>query len=81
MRAEIKICIGGEVEALINALLAEVNQPAPERGMVNLSRDDGCLMLYIEARDLSSLRALVSSYLYLIHAAYSTLTELRNSTQ
>jgi len=73
LRANIKLCLGEDTRAIEEALQAEVNQPAPERGRVKVARDGECLILRIEARDLSSLRALTSSYLYLIHAAYSAL--------
>ena len=74
MKATIKLCLGIDVEAIVEALQAEIGQPAPAKGSIEIARDGGCITLYIDSRELSGLRALASSYLYLIHAAYSAIT-------
>lgn len=73
----VTICLKDEREAgaLYTALKAEELQPSPDRGRVTVSRANGCVRLTIEPRDLSSMRALMNSFLYLTHAAYSVLAE------
>ena len=74
IRAEYRFCLGIYTEPLYKAILAEEKQPAPEKGQVSLRLEEGCLVLDVKARDLSGLRALSNSFLLLIHAAYSSMT-------
>ncbi len=73
----IELCLDSqsEAKALYTSLKAEEMQPSPDRGQVKVSLDGGCVRLEIEPRDLNSLRALMNSFLYLSHAAYSVLKE------
>jgi len=38
--------------------------------------EEGCLSVYLTAQDVNGLRAILNSYLYLVHAAYSSLRKL-----
>ncbi|MCE4602473.1 MAG: hypothetical protein F7C08_03400 [Desulfurococcales archaeon] len=66
------ICIP-HAEEVEKALRAELGQPAPQKGRVRIRVEDGCLVIEIESPTLSGLRALSNSFLYLAHAAYSSL--------
>lgn len=76
-RLTIELCLDSrnEAEALYTSLKAEEMQPSPDRGRVKVTLDGFCVRLEIEPRDLNSLRALMNSFLYLSHAAYSALKE------
>ncbi|MGC9210229.1 MAG: KEOPS complex subunit Pcc1 [Acidilobus sp.] len=75
--AEVELCLGQLVSPLLAALKAEASQPAqPSKGSVAVNLEGGCLRLTLEAKDVGDLRALLNSYLYLIHAAYSSLVRL-----
>ncbi len=71
-KASYKICIP-HAEEVEKALRAELSQPAPQKGRVTLRVEDGCLVIEIESPSLNGLRALSNSFLYLAHAAYSSL--------
>ncbi len=73
VRAVARLCIGTYARAVYEALKAEEAQPSPERGKVSVSIDGDCVEVRVEPRDLSSLRALLNSFLYLAHAAYAAL--------
>ncbi len=75
MRAEYKLCLGESVKPVYRALLAEVNQPAPEKGVVSLDIEGDCIVMRIEAKNISGLRALSNSFLQLAYAAYSSIKE------
>ncbi|MEB3851743.1 MAG: hypothetical protein LRS49_04080 [Desulfurococcales archaeon] len=62
------------VGAVAESLEAEAMQPAaPSKGSVEVSREGECIMIVVGSESLSGLRALVNSYLYLLHAAWSAL--------
>lgn len=77
IKLTVNLCLdsGGEAAALYTSLKAEEMQPSPDRGRVRVSMEGSCVRLEIEPRDLNSLRALMNSFLYLSHAAYSTIRE------
>jgi len=74
VRADIVLCLGEHSRPVYEALLAEALQEGRGRGRVSLSLGE-CLRLEVESGDISGLRALVNSYLYLAHAAHSSLLE------
>ncbi len=74
-RARARLCMGEYARHVYRALLAELRQPAPRKGSVSISMEDGCLVISIESGSLNGLRALLNSFLYLAHAAYSSLVE------
>ena len=74
-RMQARLCIGEYATHVYRALLAEARQPAPHKGRVDFRVEDGCLVLDIESETMSGLRALTSSFLYLVHAAYSSIRE------
>ncbi len=71
--AEVTLCIGFYSKAIYESLLAEVRQPAPRKADVSVQLENGCVKLNIRAGDVNQLRVVLNSYLYLVHAAYSTL--------
>ncbi len=77
-RAEVVLCLGSSrthiLKALRESLEAEVKHPAaPQKGRVSVDVVDYCLRVTVESPTLSGLRALLNSYLYLLHAAYAAL--------
>lgn len=74
-RAEIEL-EGECVEAIKKALLQEVINPPSERRVKVYFQGD---KLVIEAEDLRALRASVNSFLYWIHSACETLSQLLTS--
>ena len=71
-----KICLGDNVKPIYTSLLTELRQPAPHKGVVDIMLNGDCIVIEINSDTISGLRALTNSFLYLIHAAYSTLTEV-----
>ncbi|MCE4613694.1 MAG: hypothetical protein F7C07_07695 [Desulfurococcales archaeon] len=74
-RAEIELCAGELSKHIFEALLAELDQPSPEKGSVSLRLGEGCLRIRIESWSLSGLRALTNSFLLLTYAAYGSLKQ------
>ena len=72
--AEIRLCLREYAKTVYEALLAETRQRAPQKGVVSIVLDGDCLVISIRSGELSGLRAITSSFLYLAHAAYSSLT-------
>lgn len=72
--AEIRLCLREYTRPVYEALLAETRQRAPQKGMVSVALDGDCIVITIRSGELSGLRAIMSSFLYLAHAAYSSLT-------
>jgi len=58
---------------LMDSLTVEVSQPQPQKGSVNVKVENECLVVEISSDNISGLRALTNSFLYLIHAALSSL--------
>jgi tRNA threonylcarbamoyladenosine modification (KEOPS) complex Pcc1 subunit len=82
-RALVEVCLAdvATAKAVEEALRAEVEQPAaPRKGRVSMARRGSCVMLRVEAASLSGLRAILNSYLYLVHAAYSALEASRGAS-
>lgn len=71
--AEVTLCLGPYSRAVYESLLAEVGQPAPRKAFVSVVLEGGCVRLSVRAGGVNQLRAVLNSYLYLVHAAYSTL--------
>lgn len=69
----IDLCLEDLSRHVFEALLAELDQPSPEKGRVDLSLERGCLRIKIESGSLSGLRALTNSFLLLSYAAYGSL--------
>ncbi len=79
--ATVKVCLGDYVDPLARALMAEATQPRqPSKGVVKVEVHDGCVLISMQAGDLGDLRALLSSYMYLIHAAYSSLRRIEEGS-
>jgi KEOPS complex subunit Pcc1 len=51
------------VEILLKALLPEAQKPATSRSKVNIKSEGKKLMIRVEAKDTSALRATLNSYL------------------
>ena len=76
-RARVSVCVGEYADAIVRALKAEATQPRqPSKGVVEVGLQGRCVQLFVEAGDLGDLRALLNSYMYLVHAAYSSLRRL-----
>ncbi len=71
--AEVRLCLGEYARPVYEALLAETRQRAPQKGVVSVALDGDCVVISIRSGELSGLRAITSSFLYLAHAAYSSL--------
>lgn len=78
-RAKIRLCLGDYSRALYESLLAEASQPAPAKAIVNVYMDDGCVVVDVKSENVSKLRAVLNSYMYLIYAALSTLASTSRS--
>ena len=77
-KAEVVLCLEDSririLEAIRESLEAEVKHPAaPKKGRVSIDVVDHCIRVTVESATLSGLRALLNSYLYLLHAAYAAL--------
>lgn len=72
VEAEVKLCLGHYSKPVYESLLAEVQQ-GPRKAVINVSLEEGCVKLHVEAKRVNQVRAILNSYLQLIHAAYSTL--------
>lgn len=75
-RAKVRLCLGEYSPHVYRALIAEKNQPAPEKGIVDINIVDGCVVIIVSSSTLSGLRALLNSFLLLAHASYSSLSVL-----
>ncbi len=75
--ADALLCLGKVSEALYRSLIAEISQAAPAKGQVEALLDGSCIRLRFRSKELSGLRALLTSYMFLIHAAYSALEAVR----
>ncbi|MCE4624469.1 MAG: hypothetical protein F7C35_01210 [Desulfurococcales archaeon] len=75
MKASIKLCLGPFTASVYEALKAEENQPAPEKGEVSIALSQDCLLIRIASNTISGLRALANSFLLLAHASYCSLVE------
>ena len=74
--ARIKLCIEHS-DSVYRSLVAEqASELARARGGISVRRDGNCVTLEIEAERISELRALVTSYLFLAYAAYSSVKAL-----
>ncbi len=83
IEAYLNICLNDRkiLESMYKALIPEVeSKPSKERGEVYLSIRDNCIVLKIIARDISSLRAILNGYLYLVHTISNTIDIARRST-
>jgi tRNA threonylcarbamoyladenosine modification (KEOPS) complex Pcc1 subunit len=83
MKAEAKVtlCLGESTLHVLRALEAEASQPVqPAKGHVKVVAEEGCVSVYLTAQDVNGLRAILNSYLYLVHAAYSSLRKLEKAT-
>ncbi|MCE4600704.1 MAG: hypothetical protein F7C38_03985 [Desulfurococcales archaeon] len=75
MRASYKICIGPDSTHLYNALMAEAEAKAPDKGRVTVDLEGECIIVRVTSRSLSGLRALSNSFLLLAYSAYSSLKQ------
>ncbi len=69
---KIRIC-DPVAPVLMSSLRVEASQPQPQKGNVNIKVENECLVVEISSNSISGLRALTNSFLYLIHAALSSL--------
>lgn len=77
VKAQLDVCtpLAGN---LYDAFRAEAAQPGtPKKGAVDVIANPDCVSLVISARDVGDARALLNSYLQLLHAAYSVLLSLK----
>ncbi len=78
----LNICIDDKktLDSLYKALVPEVeSKPSKERGEAYLDKGNECVLLRLVARDISSLRAMLNGYLYLVHAISNTIDVVRRS--
>jgi len=83
IEAYLNMCLDDKriLESMYKALIPEIeSKPSKERGKVYLSVEDNCIVLKIIARDISSLRAILNGYLYLVHALSNTIDIARRSS-
>ncbi len=76
IKAYLNICLDDKraLESTYKSLLPEVkSKPSKERGEAYIRIEDKCIVLEIVARDISSLRAMLNGYLYLVHALLNTI--------
>lgn len=74
--AQVRLCIEHS-DAIYRSLVAEqASELARTKGGISVSRDGSCIVLDIRAERVSELRALVTSYLFLTYAAYSSVKAL-----
>ncbi len=66
-----------ETSAIYKALLPEAGVESRRRASINLKHEDRCLTIEISAQDLSTLRALVGSYLRLVKAASTVIEKVK----
>lgn len=71
---EIELCLGDDSLPVFKALIAEVKQPSPNKGSINIQLKGECVSLKIKTSDISRLRAISNSFLNIIYAVYSTIT-------
>ncbi len=72
---ELRIC-GNNIDDSLTALEVELNQPQPEKGLIKMKKEGNCLIVIIKSKDLSGLRALSNSFLYLLYSSISVLSEI-----
>ncbi len=72
-RAVARLCLGEHARPVYSSLRAEVLQGGPRKGEVSVGIVNGCVEIRVSSNELSGLRALLNSYLLLLHAAYSAL--------
>lgn len=83
VEAYLNICIDNIrlLESMYKALIPEIkSRPSRERGEAYLSIENECIVLKISARNISSLRAMLNGYLYLVHTLSNTIDIVRRST-
>lgn len=81
MNAEYKLCLGEDSIHVYNSLKAEEKSRGPEKGSVKIMLDDDCVVIVVESRTLSGLRALSNSFLLLAHSAYSAIRSAGRSSR
>jgi len=72
------------VETLLKALLPETKKPATSRSKVNIRSEGKKLIIKVEAKDTSALRATLNSYLRwaaLVRDTYETAAKLEKTTR
>jgi tRNA threonylcarbamoyladenosine modification (KEOPS) complex Pcc1 subunit len=52
-----------QLNAIVNALSPEINKPLAGRAKVALEREEGYLVLWVEAKDTVALRSALNAYL------------------
>ncbi len=83
--AELVLCPSNHSEtpvlrALERSLIAEARSPANiERIRITIQRDGNCVRIELKADTLSHLRAVVNSFLYLIHSAAKSIEMVTTS--
>lgn len=68
-----------QVEAILKALLPETRKPATYRSKVSIKGEGRTLIMQVDAKDTSALRATLNSYLRwiaLVEDTYETLGQL-----
>lgn len=66
-----------ELEVIFRALAPEAAKPATPRSRVSLTIDDSSLIVVIEAKDTTALRATINAYLRWIHSISKVLNALK----
>lgn len=71
-------------ETLLKALLPETKKPTTSRSIVNIRSEGKKLIIKVEARDTSALRATLNSYLRwaaVVRDTFETAVKLENQTR
>ncbi len=68
-----------EASIILNSLLPEIRNPATNRSKINLLIRNGELLMDIEAKDMTALRAALNSYLRWINMIIETLGVIRKN--
>ena len=70
----LKFASDGQLTALLDALMPEVNASVIRRANVKLEKDGSCLVLTVEAEDTVALRSTLNAYLRWIGSAVNVLS-------
>ncbi len=82
-KASINLCEENEnyIKVVGESLYAEIINPANiGKIALDISFENNCLRILIEADTLSHMRALINSILYLIYAVRETINVIKNSS-
>ncbi|MDR1992452.1 MAG: hypothetical protein LBQ98_02985 [Nitrososphaerota archaeon] len=68
-----------QLDALLVALMPEIETFLTHRSTVKLLKERCCLILTVTAEDIIALRATLNAYLYWVHSSLKVIGVLENS--